>query len=106
MATMSSRHTPGKWVWNGHALQPQTHDHTKGAVHTILEVETFAWGYLDSDRQATRLEDEANRAVIAAAPELLEAAQRVYQELADGHLTIGAIEDLADAIKLATGEAP
>jgi hypothetical protein len=106
MTTTTAKRTPGPWEWDGFALKPKNPDPARHAVHTILEGETRAWGFVDTDYQVVLREDEGNRALIAAAPELLEAAQRVYRELADGDLTVGAIEDLAEAIKLATGEAP
>lgn len=106
MAETSKKHTPGPWEWEGHALVPAARDHQQHAVHTIMEVENFAWGFVASELNAVREEDDANRALIAAAPELLKAAQLVYDEMA----TIGEIspvtwEVLAAAIDKATGAA-
>lgn len=71
----SAKHTPGPWGWNGYALRPANPNPDLHAVHTILEVENFAYGFVCSDRDATAAEDDTNRRLIAAAPELLEAAK-------------------------------
>ena len=72
---MSAAHTPGPWHWlTDRRLQPVVHDPDQSAVHTILS-EDGCFGYLGSDLDATIAEDEANRRLIAAAPDLLDAAQ-------------------------------
>lgn len=67
-----AKHTPGPWKWDGYSLRPAELSPDAGAVHTILEVDTFAYGFVDSDLAATTAEDAANRALIEAAPELLD----------------------------------
>lgn len=64
-------HTPGPWKWDGYSLRPVELNPDAGAVHTILEVDTFAYGFVDSDLAETTAEDAANRALIEAAPDLL-----------------------------------
>lgn len=54
---------------------------------------------------ATPEEAAAKENLIAAAPDLLKAAERVYREVADGDLTVGAMEDLSAAITKAGGVA-
>lgn len=66
-------HTPGPWKWNGYSLRPENPNPDAHAVHTILEVDTFAYGFVDSDLAATTAECAANRALIEAAPDLLDA---------------------------------
>ena len=70
---MKPAHTPGPWRWDGHSLLPCNPDYKSHAVHTILEADNFAWGFVSSKLEDVLPEDEANRALIAAAPELLEA---------------------------------
>lgn len=67
----SGNHTPGPWKWDGYSLRPVELNPDAHAVHTILEVDTFAYGFVDSDLAATLAEDAANRALIEAAPDLL-----------------------------------
>jgi hypothetical protein len=67
----SRDHTPGPWKWDGYSLRPENPNPDAHAVHTILEVDTFAYGFVDSDLAATTAECAANRALIEAAPDLL-----------------------------------
>lgn len=46
-------HTPGPWKWDGYTLLPEVPNPEASAVHTILEVETMAYGYVGSDLDAT-----------------------------------------------------
>jgi len=78
-------HTPGPWKWDGYSLRPVELNPDAYAVHTILEVDTFAYGFVDSDLAATLAEDAANRALIEAAPDLLDAL----------HLALPFVEDHA-----------
>ncbi len=66
-----ANHTPGPWKWDGYSLRPENPNPDAHAVHTILEVDTFAYGFVDSDLAATTAECAANRALIEAAPDLL-----------------------------------
>lgn len=67
-------HTPGPWVWNGNSLQPAVKDPEHSAVHTILQAEGGC-GFLMSKTADTLAELDADRAVIALAPRVLEALQ-------------------------------
>ncbi len=69
----SGSHTPGPWKWDGYSLRPVNPDPDAHAVHTILEVDNFAYGFIASELAATIAEDNANRALIEAAPDLLDA---------------------------------
>jgi len=68
-------HTPGPWHWDGYSLRPTDPDPDRHAVHTILESEHIGWGFVASDLHAVRQEADANLSLIAAAPQLLDAAQ-------------------------------
>lgn len=71
----SATHTPGPWKWDGYSLRPVNPDPDAHAVHTILEVDNFAYGFIASELSATIAEDNANRALIEAAPDLLASLQ-------------------------------
>jgi len=101
---MVPKHTPGPWKWDGYALVPEQRDPAQHAVHTILDVENFAWGFVGADLTATGHEDDANRDLIAAAPELLKVAQQVYDDLTThGEVRAVTSDILAAAIAKATG---
>jgi hypothetical protein len=74
-----SRHTPGPWVWDGHTLKPANAAPDVSAVHSILDAEG-GFGYLMSDHKATLAELDADRRLIAAAPELLAALQALLTQ--------------------------
>lgn len=78
----TARHTPGPWQWAGYTLLPANPDPDLHQVHTILEVEHFAYGFCNCDLDATSAEDAANRALISAAPQLLDAAKFAAELLA------------------------
>ena len=65
-------HTTGPWKWDGYSLRPASPDPDAHAVHTILEVDNFAYGFIASEVSATIAEDNANRALIEAAPVMLD----------------------------------
>jgi hypothetical protein len=72
MTQTIATHTPGPWKWNGYSLRPENPNPEAHTVHTILEVDTFAYGFVDSDLAATTAECAANRALIEAAPVMLD----------------------------------
>lgn len=74
-----AKHTPGPWKWDGYSLRPVELNPDAHAVHTILEVDTFAYGFVDSDLAATLAEDAANRALIEAAPDLLSSLREALK---------------------------
>lgn len=68
-------HTPGPWVWIDHSLRPANPDPEHSAVHTIVEAESIGVGFVCSDWRTTIAESDSNKALIAAAPQLLDAAR-------------------------------
>lgn len=73
----TARHTPGPWLWDGHTLMPAQPDPDRSAVHSILDAEG-GFGFLGSDMHQTCAELDADRLLIAAAPDLLHALQRLH----------------------------
>jgi hypothetical protein len=71
-ASKPARHTPGPWEWNGNTLRPAQPDPAASAVHSILDAEG-GYGFLSSKPTQTIAELDADRALIAAAPDLLAA---------------------------------
>jgi len=72
---MSATHTPGPWHWrDGYRLEPVNQDYTKQAVSSILDREG-GHGYVGRPVEETLAELDADFALIAAAPELLEVLQ-------------------------------
>lgn len=66
---MSNKHTPGPWTEVGLCIVAANGKHV------------FCFGH-DSDEYG-RIDSDADRDLIAAAPELLEAVERVLQKVAD-----------------------
>lgn len=79
-AATAARHTPGPWIWDGNTLQPEQRDPERSQVHTILDAEGGC-GFLGSDWRETVTELDADRQLIAAAPELLEALKRLHANM-------------------------
>lgn len=75
-------HTPGPWTWDNYCLRPVVAEPDVSAVHTIIEAEWIGWGYLCSDQQQTSAESDANQTLIAASPDLLDAAVAAERVLA------------------------
>ena len=75
---MTIAHTPGPWEWDGNTLRPSNPDPNTSSVHSILDADG-GFGFLGSDCRKTIQELDACRAVIAAAPDLLEALQLIVQ---------------------------
>ena len=102
--TAAATHTPGPWVWDDNTLRPANPNPDTSSVHSILDAEG-GWGFLGSDVRATCAELDADRVLIAAAPELLQALQRLLSwEIA--RLPVRA-EDIAfarAAVAKATGQ--
>lgn len=72
---MSASHTPGPWFWDGYSLGPMTRNPALHSVHTILTVEHFTWGFVGAPFDVVSSEGEANKRLIGAAPDLLQAAR-------------------------------
>lgn len=68
-------HTPGPWKWSneGYSLRPEFPQPDTHHIHTIFEVDTFGWGFVGSTLEDSLKESDANRALIEAAPILLDA---------------------------------
>lgn len=77
-----TKHTPGPWIWDGYCLKPANLDPCNHSVHTIIEAEIIGWGFLCSDHATSRAESNANLALIAAAPDLFDAAKAAEAVLA------------------------
>ena len=69
-------HTPGPWHWVGNTLEPVDKDPKLSSVFSILDAEG-GYGFLGSDSKQTHAEIDADRTLIAAAPDLLEALRRI-----------------------------
>ena len=78
---MSAQHTPGPWQWEGHTLAPVNRNPDTSAVHSILDAEG-GYGFLGSDHKQTLAELDADRLLIAAAPDLLAALQNAREMIA------------------------
>lgn len=83
-----TKHTPGPWRADRRSI-------LAGNVRCIAEVYS---GAAESLAQA-----DANKRLIAAAPDLLDVVIRLLREDADGEFTIGLIEDARAAIAKAEG---
>jgi transcriptional regulator GlxA family with amidase domain len=110
---MSAKYTPGPWQWNGdYILSPVKPDPSKSATHTILSPDG-PFGFLGADTHAVDAEFQANKTLIAAAPELLEALRRAERKLAayvgvctgDKELTGAVLPMARSAIAKAAGSA-
>ena len=108
---MSTQHTPGPWIGAGPSFGDQFPRYT-------TEITTEDERYGDGHIQICELpfhhhdeENEANARLIAAAPDLLEAAKTIMENLdgMEGEVTAGyhesIIAPLRDAIAKATGAA-
>jgi hypothetical protein len=98
------RHTPGPWAWDGdYTLRAANPDPDTSDVHTILYIESAGSGFVGSDPAATMAELEANRRLIAAAPDLLFACKEALDfVLKRGtYYDLGLAKFLNDAIEKA-----
>lgn len=95
---MSSKHTPGPWKWSGE------YTHPCGKPAWTLLGRHGLYGILTCDQGSAPqdLNDEANARLIAAAPELLGALQRLVDAV-DPEST--GWDEAVAAIAKATGEA-
>ena len=96
-----NKHTPGPWY-----LRVNRHRNCDGSM----------WGWLDTQQAGDQRPptgvnvgwsegsvSEANARLIAAAPDLLDAAQNVIK-WADGCMDVSSLDQLRQAIKKATGD--
>jgi hypothetical protein len=93
-------HTPGPWTY-------QYSPYTAQDEHEIpaFEVHGNDVKVCDTNEDRPAAEQEANACLIAAAPDLLEAAEKVIASWERGDLA-GAVRQLDAAIELAKGGAP
>lgn len=112
----AAKHTPGPWHWwhDGNELCPVNPDHRRSAVSQILHAEG-GYGFLGRSNSDTLAELEANRRLIAAAPDLLVALANARQAMQEAELAwcngdpsppaelLNALSDAQDAIAKATG---
>ena len=94
----AAKYTPGPWHWphDSNELCPVNPDHRRSAVSQILYAEG-GYGFLGRNNSDTLAELEADRRLIAAAPDLLEALQRL--------LLSGDVRDAAEKGALAQARA-
>lgn len=78
---MSAAHTPGPWIWHGDTLRAAQPDPAASAVHSILSAEG-GYGFIASKPADTLAELEADRHLIAAAPDMLAALQSARNVIA------------------------
>lgn len=107
--TAATKHTPGPWEWDGNTLKPSAGSFETSAVHSILDAEG-GYGYLGSKVSDTQAELDADRQLIAAAPDLLEALQVVVADWTAqferaGHMAPAWCRQARAAIAKATGSA-
>lgn len=76
-AAATHGHTPGPWMWDDNTLRPANPNPDTSSVHSILDAEG-GWGFMGSDVHKTCAELDADRVLIATAPELLKALQRLH----------------------------
>lgn len=80
---MSAAHTPGPWQWvDDYTLRPALLNPDQSSTHTILSRDG-AYGFVGADPRDVESEFAANRALIEAAPDLLDAANAARRALAD-----------------------
>lgn len=94
----ASKHTPGPW---SHAVT-MVDEITGNDVISILALSPKAkegrYPIGITSIEVNVENDRANACLIAAAPDLLEAAKRVLRDLDEGHVAYGTEEDLRLAI--------
>jgi hypothetical protein len=92
-------HTPGPWTY-------QYSPYTSQDGHEIpaFEVHSDSVKVCDTNEDRPPIEQEANARLIAAAPDLLEAAEKVVAAWESGDLA-AAVRQLNGAIELAKGGA-
>lgn len=73
----NASYTPGPWIWDDNRLMPAQPDPDRSAVHSILDA-NGGYGFIGSDWRDTCAELDADRSLIAAAPDLLHALQRLH----------------------------
>ena len=99
-----AQHTPGPWAWSdGHTLRSVTPNPETSSVHTILSSDGCECGYLGSDWRATLAELDADKQLIAAAPDLLTALIELTDCTTYWNVPLGIVARINDAITKAIG---
>lgn len=103
---MTTKHTPGPWTWE--EGQSSITKSWNGKDHQVacVDYKKLAW---HEDSNCAGRESGANARLIAEAPNLLEAAQKVLSNKRgedDWLILTVDCQDLAAAIAKATGETP
>ena len=103
---MIAAHTPGPWYWRGNTLAPAQADPEISHVHSILDAKG-GYGFIGTDHRMTNAELDADRRLIAAAPDLLAALQVVVADWTaqferNGHAAPGWCRQARAAIAKAT----
>ncbi len=75
---MSIAHTPGPWMWDYDTLRPVNPNPDTSNVHSILDFDG-GYGFVGKDNKAVLAELEADRRLMAAAPELLAALEELLE---------------------------
>lgn len=93
--------TPGPWAWSetGYSLRPAEPNPDVHHVHTILDAEDIGRGFRSAEFKDSLAEGDANLALIAAAPDLYDAADFAAAVLSKGRWIKGSTDP--DAIALA-----
>lgn len=91
-----AEHTPGPWTNHGRIPQPGL-PHSSVAAKTLI-ARVYSEAYGDTEQET------ANARLVAAAPDLLDAARAALDDLiSDGHAHYRVAETLRAAIEKATG---
>ena len=99
-------YTPAPWLWDGYTLRPQNPDYNRSDVHSILDA-AGGYGFMGSDSRETLRELEADRTLIAAAPDLLEALKDALELVEALSVFEGdTVRSMRAAIAKATGQQP
>lgn len=101
---MSGKHTPGPWHWphDSNDLCPVDPDPTRSAVSSILTAEG-GYGFLGSSNADTLAELDADRRLIAAAPDLLTSLQALDRAASDLCMA-GNMTDAQQAVRVLNAE--
>lgn len=87
---MNTEHTPGPWKWEGSTARPDKYVYLQNGVHSLVGASLD--GFTDNPYNAR---------LIAAAPELLEALEKIVKF--DTPLPCGLLGQAQEAIKKAKG---
>lgn len=104
------QHTPGPWAWSesGHTLHPVTPNPNTSSIHTIISSDGGECGYLGSSVRKTVDELDADKLLIAAAPDLISVLCELQESASywsEYDVPLGIVDRINAAIKRATGVA-